>query len=273
MGPMMQISEKAIIFMGVSAALCFFTPFLLVIVFKLKTKASIVPTLIGAITFIVFALVLEQISHMLFLVIESPVSNFIRKNAVAYGIYGGLAAGIFEETGRLLAFIFLIKRYKNKATPIMYGIGHGGIEAIILGGLSLFSTMLTSITINAVGIDSFMQSLPEASRATMQATYEAIVGNPDYMYLITYGERISAMILHIALSVLVYIAVKDRSKRYLFPLAIFLHAFVNFFAGLYQAGVLTNILLLEVLIFLYSISVAYYAYRLYGHLDINNEIN
>lgn len=256
-----QISERAILLMGISAALCIFTPFILAILVWVKTKTSIIPALVGAVTFIVFALILEQISHTIFLIIESPVSAFVKGNAVAYGIYGGLAAGVFEETGRLLAFMFLLKRHQNKLTPIMYGIGHGGIEAIILGGLSLFSTMLTSLTINAIGIDTFLQSLPEASRATMEATYQLLLSNPSHMYLITYAERISAIILHISLSVLVFIAAKNRGKRYLFPLAIFFHAFVNFFAGLYQFGVLTNIYILEVLIFLYSIAVAYFAYR------------
>ncbi len=271
MDSMIQIPEKAIIFMGISAALCLFTPIILAVLVKLKTKASIIPTLTGALIFIVFALVLEQIFHLIFIIIDSPVSRFIKSYPVAYGIYGGLAAGLFEETGRWVAFAFLLKKHKNKISSIMYGIGHGGIEAMLIGGVSLLSTMLTSITINAVGIDSFLQSLPEASRATMQATYEGLLKNPNHMYLIAYGERISAIILHISLSVLVFTAVRNRKKRYLFPLAIFLHAFVNFFAGLFQAGVLKNVYLLEILILLYSLAVAYFAYRIYDELETENE--
>lgn len=269
MDSMLQISGNSILLMGVSATLCFLTPIILAIVVKLKTKTSIVPTLIGALIFVVFALVLEQILHVIFLVIDSPVSRFINNNAVAYGVYGGLAAGLFEETGRLVAYALFLKKYTDRKTPLMYGIGHGGIEAILIGGLSLFSTMLTSITINAVGISNFLQTLPESSRTIMESTYATLVNTPSYTYLLTYGERISAMILHIALSVLVFVAVKKKEKRYLFPLAIFFHAFINFFAGLYQAGVLTNILLLEILIFLYSIAVAYFAYRLYKNLEMD----
>ena len=53
-----------------------------------------------------------------------------------YALYGGLAAGLFEETGRLLAFRFILKPHTARITALSYGIGHGGIEAFWVMGLS-----------------------------------------------------------------------------------------------------------------------------------------
>ena len=53
----------------------------------------------GVGTFFLFALVLEAMFHQL--VLGSPLGAAIRGNIWLYALYAGLAAGIFEETGRL----------------------------------------------------------------------------------------------------------------------------------------------------------------------------
>jgi uncharacterized membrane protein YhfC len=63
-------------------------------------------------------------------------------------------------------------------------------------------------------------------------------------------ERVSAMLIHVAFSIFVFCAVRTPKKRWMFPLAILLHAFLDIFAGLYQVGFITNIVILEVLLFL-----------------------
>lgn len=60
-------------------------------------------------------------------------------------------------------------------------------------------------------------------------------------------ERIFAIILHIFFSLLVLYGVKNNKKIYL-SLAILAHSFVDFFPGLYQMHVITNILVVEALV-------------------------
>jgi uncharacterized membrane protein YhfC len=50
-----------------------------------------------------------------------------------YAVLGALLAGLFEETGRFIAFKFLLKKRTDRKTAISYGIGHGGFEAIFGG--------------------------------------------------------------------------------------------------------------------------------------------
>jgi uncharacterized membrane protein YhfC len=63
-------------------------------------------------------------------------------------------------------------------------------------------------------------------------------------------ERVSAMLIHVAFSILVFCAIRTPKKRWMFPLAILLHTFLDIFTALYQVGFITNIVIFEVLLFL-----------------------
>ena len=76
------------------------------IVFMKKLHGKFLPVLIGAGTFIVFALLLEQLLHT---VVQLVFKERLTQNVFAYAVYGGLAAALFEETGRFLAMKYLMK--------------------------------------------------------------------------------------------------------------------------------------------------------------------
>ena len=117
------------------ATFSFIVPLVLIIVWKLRTRKSLIPVFIGAGIFFVFAYVLEAIPHTFFLRINSPVSTFLTGNPWAYALYGGIMAALFEETGRYIAFRIFLKNHAERETAVSYGLGHGGIECIIVLGL------------------------------------------------------------------------------------------------------------------------------------------
>lgn len=58
-------------------------------------------------------------------------------------------------------------------------------------------------------------------------------------------ERVFALALHLALSILVLYAIRQQKFIYVIY-AILIHAAINFFPALYQAGTITNLLVMEV---------------------------
>ena len=85
-------------------------------------------------------------------------------------------------------------------------------------------------------------------------------------------ERIIALSIQISLSVLVFYAVKEKKYIYFF-LAILCHAFIDFPAGLYQMGVISNIYIVELLILVEVIVLAIVTFKKLTKKDkINNEI-
>ena len=80
-------------------------------------------------------------------------------------LVAGLFPGVFEETGRLIAFKTVLRKRKNKETSISYGIGHGGVEVILILGLTYiqyiaYAVMLNTGTFGTV-VDQVVSQAPE----------------------------------------------------------------------------------------------------------------
>ena len=128
----MTISNETIISLIVGGLLAIILPAAAIIIYKLRRKDTwVVSALIGAGTFLVFALVLEQLLHTVMM----PV---VGGNKVLYCIYGCLAAGVFEETGRFVAYKLFMKKHHTAQNAVMMGLGHGGFEAMACGCWSAF---------------------------------------------------------------------------------------------------------------------------------------
>ena len=103
----MSVPALSIVFMAVAMAFAFVAPVLLLLYYK-KKGADLLPFFVGAAVFVIFALILESLVHNIVLK-GLPVGEKIMGNTLLYALYGGLAAGVFEETGRFLAFKTVLK--------------------------------------------------------------------------------------------------------------------------------------------------------------------
>ncbi len=247
----MTISTGSIACMAVSALVSIAVPIALLIYFRRRYGAKVVPALVGAAAFVVFAMGLEQIMHLLVL---RPDANgtWLSAYPLGYMVYGSLAAGIFEETGRFLSFKLLRKRYGGIQTALSYGVGHGGIEAILVGGVSMISTIATSVMFNG-GNAAALTSGPNAELVAKQL--QAIAETPSAMFLVAGAERMFALTIHIALSVIVFYSVYGKRRTWLYPAAILLHALIDAPAALGQVGVITNVLALEGLVLFCAVAL------------------
>lgn len=212
----MKVSAFRMACMAISMLVCFLLPVALAVVYK-RRGARLTPLFVGVGVFILFALVLEQWIHGV--VLSGPLGGVIQGNLPLYALYGGLMAGVFEETGRFLAFHVLL-RDATREDALMYGAGHGGIEAILLAGMTMVNNLILSSMINA-------GTLTEGFGGLTQEQLDGVVGQmttiPATDFLMGGLERVLAVALHVALSVLVYAAV-CRGMRWCFPAAIALHA-------------------------------------------------
>lgn len=108
----------------------------------------------------------------------------------------------------------------------MYGAGHGGMEAILVLGMASFNNLVSAVMINS---GNLVSSLAEGSDVEAILTQLSPLWSlPAWQFFMGGIERIMAMILHVALSVLVYQAVKEKQKMWMYPIAILLHAAINF---------------------------------------------
>jgi len=225
-----MVPGLSIAFMVVSALIGFGVPTGLFLGLRKRFELKAVPMLVGAAVFVVFALILEQTLHAFVLTRNADGTvPLMTDHPALFVLYAIFAAGIFEETGRLVGFLILRKRYEGVRTGISYGIGHGGIEAILLLGVSMISNIVFSFLINSG------TALPAAADTAVDALKTTAPG----LFLVGGAERLSAIAMHISLSVIVWMAVTRRGRRWFYPLAIVLHALADLPAALHQAGVLS----------------------------------
>lgn len=225
------ISNTAIMGMICSIALSIGVPIALLILGKAKFQAKISSFFIGAGTFLLFAMVLEQLMHLL--VIQVCGLN-AQSNPWLYYVYAAAAAAVFEETGRILAMKFCMKKRLDFPNALMYGFGHGGIEAVLLGGLANISTLSSMLMINSGAMQNALAALSAEAAEQTAAKLSSLWTTPAPVFFVSGIERLGAMILHIGLSLLIYRAVTS-GKRGVAALAYAIHFVVDFFAVAFAA--------------------------------------
>ena len=118
-----MVSKLSVVMIIVNMIFGVLIPVVIMVSFKKKYKASIKSFLMGCATMLLFAMVLEQLVHSV--VLGSAVGAVIQGNIWLYALYGSLMAGLFEETGRLLAMRYVLKKeHCNTYNALMYGAGH-----------------------------------------------------------------------------------------------------------------------------------------------------
>lgn len=137
-----------------------------------------------------------------------------------------LTAGLFEEVGRYIGYRWLMGREEktwNKA--VMYGIGHGGLESMLLVGGMLILILVQVITFSNMDLNT----LPASQRALIVEQLNAINAQPAWTTLFQVWERLWTVPFHIAMSVVVLQVFRRNNIGWLW-LAILAHAILDFTA-------------------------------------------
>ena len=255
-----MVPVSSLIMMAVNAILGIAVPVFLSVYLVRKHHARLSTILIGAGTFILFALVLESIMHQL--VLKGPHGASILDNTLRYAIYGGLAAGVFEETGRFLSMKFLMKKEPSAPLPgVAYGIGHGGVEMLIIFGITMINNLVISALINSGQTDVIFSKVPVEAVEQLRSQLDQLQTIGVGTLIIGIWERFSALVLHLGLSMMVWVAVRKGGKwLWLFPAAIALHAIVDAGAVLLQKS--AGMVPLELIVTSEAIAVAAIGYML-----------
>jgi uncharacterized membrane protein YhfC len=254
--------------MVISGLIAIGLPVFLFVFFRIKYKTPVLPMIIGIIAFVLFSTVLEGLLHQVVI----PTFN-LRQKPVWFIIYGMFAAGIFEETGRFVSFNVLKKinvKYKNIFTGISYGIGHGGIESILLAGITAVGNVVYCILYNTGNSGILTAKMNAAQVAQFNAGITSLFTMPSATFLVSGIERIFAIGLHIGLSVIVFYAVFGKKKIWLYPLAILLHALGDLPAAALQVNVIKSTVVVEVIAGLSCVVLLVIAYLL--HRKYRNEL-
>ena len=223
----LKFSSSVIAVYAVTGALMILMAVTGFLLWKKRTNAPLKPIFTGAAVFLLFALVLKAIPSYPLLAADNAVSRTINTTPWLYYLTGGLMAGIFEETGRFLAFKTVLKSHTKRRTALDYGVGHGGFELLYVG-ITTASIVAMGIIVNSSGAEALFKDLPEWMLPAAEKQVQKYASATVLTLLLGLVERISAVMLQIGLSVLVYRAARGRKAIWLYPAAVLLHTAIDF---------------------------------------------
>jgi uncharacterized membrane protein YhfC len=134
----------------------------------------------------------------------------------------GLSAGLWEELARYAAYRWWAKDARWWGKGLLLGAGHGGIEAIVLGGLVL-ATFINMVVVRNLNLSNLVS--PEQLEAAQQQV-TAYWSAPWYLSMLGALERGWTIIFHLAASLLVLQVFIRRQTGWLW-LAVGWHAFLD----------------------------------------------
>jgi uncharacterized membrane protein YhfC len=162
------------------------------------------------------------------------------------GISLGLSAGVFEEVVRYLAFRFWLKEERGEVLPWKYGVGHGGVEAILTGLITLYA-FVQVLTLSGEGV---LAGFPAEEAEAIRFQLDAYWSVPWQLTLLGAWERVSALLFHLGASVFVYKSFREKNPLW-FLVAVGGHTGMNAFAVV--AVVKMDLVLLELLLFVFAL--------------------
>jgi uncharacterized membrane protein YhfC len=199
-------------------------PIALILVARARLKVGWRYALYGALIFFIFQIITRvpaiQVAQYFF----APALKSSHLALYLFLFVASLTAGLFEEVGRYFGYRwFMGREEKTRAKAIMYGLGHGGLESMVLIGglatLTLLNIWLITSTKGAI--------VPSAQRGLAANEIASIIAQPLWLPLLGVWERLCTLAIHVALAIVVLQVFRRGSFNWLW-LAIGLHTLVDF---------------------------------------------
>jgi len=226
-----MVESASITALIVDIVICIGLPIGCLIFLLIKRQRPFIPFFVGLAVYIVFQLMLR----VTVIGVLAPMDWYtnMQKSPWAYGLFVGLTAGLFAELGRFAGIKLLLKTHYRWVDGVSLGTGYAGFESIAIGGLNYVSSLVLANMINS-GQVSQIADMSGAEAVNQVVT--SLTTTPSIDIFLGGLERIFVFIIHIALSLLVLLAIRKAELKYL-GAAILAHLFID---GLPEAVTFSN---------------------------------
>ena len=183
-------------------------PVFLVIFMVRKTRISWMVIIIGVLIYMIVQIILTPILGWLAGIIENnQVDPAGAWKPVLDGAVLGIVVGIIAGGTRWVAFKFVKQLERKPSHAVGIGLGYGASETIILVGLPIAISFINMLVYKNASVGD--TSLPEGLVKQVQTLWQL----PWHTPLIGAFERVTALITHVTLSVIVLqVFIKGKLK-------------------------------------------------------------
>lgn len=178
-------------------------PILVLIVMGIKNKGIWSAWFLGAAGFFISQIVV-RLPLLNILSGMASFQNFAQEHFFLYTLLLAFTAGLFELAGRFAAAKFLGKN-RTFRRSLAAGLGHGGIESIILVGLTYINNLVYLFLIQSGAFDAMIAQTEAMGVDPTQliAVRDTLLQVSAPLFLAAGVERVLTMVSHAAMSVMV----------------------------------------------------------------------
>ena len=229
-----MVSKTSIFFMCITLFISLILPVILLIVYAVKNKGKKIVSawFLGAAGFFILQ-VLIRLPILSILGMLPAFMTFATENYAVYVLLLGFTAGLFEVVGRFGVAKIMSKNLTYERS-IAAGLGHGGIEAMVIIGMTYINNLLYTMMINSGSYDMVIEQTAAmgVDVSSLYAAKEALITTPAFLFGLAGYERLLTIICHVAMSLLVcyFVYKKQAVKGVLISLV--LHTILDSVSGI-----------------------------------------
>lgn len=209
-------------------------PVVILIVFAAKNKKQGIVSawLLGAAGFFVTQ-ILIRLPILTALQSQSWFIAFSQNHLFGYAFSLAFTAGLFELAGRYGVAKILQKKLTYKRA-LAAGLGHGGIEAIILVGITYVNNLICIFMVNSSAFDGLIAQTAAmgVDVSQLELIRTQLLSTSPVLFLLGGFERLLAMTAHLAMSVLVCYGAARKKTMPCVLLCLAIHTFIDLTAGI-----------------------------------------
>jgi len=220
-----QINIIMIILVGLGCTILPVAAFLIV---RRKSKNIAGALLAGAISFFVSQAVLRM-NILGFISTQQWFLEFAKNRFFLYVLAVAFSAALFETAGRYFTMKLFMKDTVSYYGGISHGIGHGGIEIILLITMAYISNFVISLQINSGEFANMIESARAAGEqgatvaAQLEAAKSALINTPAADFSLAFIERFFTLFFHIGLSLMIAEGIVRKKEMLFTALVILIH--------------------------------------------------
>lgn len=162
-----------------------------------------------------------------------------REHFLLYGLLLAFTAGLFEVAGRYAAAMAM-KRKLTFRRSLAAGLGHGGIEAMVIVGATYLNNLLYILMIRSGSFDALTAQAGAAAQQ-LEAIRVALTQTSWALFLAAGLERLLTMVCQAAMSMLVCYGVHTGHPLRGCLVCLGLHTLLDLTAVLAQLGLQSNL--------------------------------
>ncbi|MBR5125918.1 MAG: YhfC family intramembrane metalloprotease [Oscillospiraceae bacterium] len=234
-----MVPVSTIVCCVITLLICLALPVLALLWMDGKYKKQGIPSawLLGAAGFFVTQ-ILIRVPILTVLQGQSWFMEFANSHLFLYAFGLAFTAGLFELAGRFVVAKLLRKNLTSRRA-LAAGLGHGGIEAIVLIGMAYVNNLIYIFMINTGYFDSLFAQVQglsgeqlELAVSQLEMIRTQLVEYPAGMFLLGGFERILAMTAHTAMSMVVCYGVAHGKTLPCMLVCLGIHTLIDLTAGI-----------------------------------------